>query len=587
VSPTEPAYEIVVDGRSVTARAGQTVAGALISAGHRSWRTTRRGRPRGVFCGIGVCFDCLATVDGERSVRACVAEAGPPAAGTAGHAATAPAAGGGPATTYDVVVIGAGPAGLSAANAAAGHGLQVALVDAGGRPGGQYYRHHDQSDADRHGQVFRDLRGSLDAHLAAGRIAYLPQHSVWRVESGAPFDVYANAADSADSAGRGGSADAARVLRADAVVVATGAYDRHVPFPGWDLPGVFAAGGAQALWKGSKVLAGGRIVVAGSGPFLLPVAAGLAEAGAQVLGVYEAARVRRYLRHARLLARHPARFAEAASYAWQLARHRVPYRTGHAVVAAHGTSRLERVTVVRLDTHGQPVPDSEQDVRCDTLAVGWGFVPQLDLLVELGCDVRLDDTGTPVIAVDDHQRTSVAGVYTAGETTGIGGAALARVEGEVAGHAVAAAAGHPVEASRLGRLRSLRSALTGFAAVLGRVHRTPDDWTATVADDTLVCRCEEVTVGAVRHAVHDLGATDLRSVKLLTRVGMGWCQGRICGPCVGPLTSRLTGRKPEVADLVASLRRPFAQPVKLGALARLESPPGSDLSETHNPEGVP
>ena len=361
-------------------------------------------------------------------------------------------------------------------------------------------------------------------------------------------------------------------------MVATGAYDRPVPFPGWDLPGVLAAGGAQALWKGSRVLAGRRVVVAGSGPFLLPVAAGLAGAGAQVLGVYEAARARGYLRHARVLARHPARFAEAASYAWQLARHRIPYRTGHAVIAAYGTGRLERVTIARLDPYGRPVPDTDQDLHCDTLAVGHGFVPQLDILVELGCDVRLDATGSPTVDVDQAQQTSVAGVYTAGETTGVGGAALAQVEGELAGHAVAAAAGRKVDPSRLGRLRSTRSALVDFATVLGRVHRAPDQWPATLPDETLVCRCEEVSAGTVRRAVTDLGATDLRGVKLLTRVGMGWCQGRICGPCVVPLTAHLTGRQPDAADLLALVRRPFAQPVRLGTLARL------DLPADHDPE---
>jgi D-hydroxyproline dehydrogenase subunit alpha len=570
----EPAYDIEVDGRSVPARTGQTVAAALIAAGRRSWRTTRRGKPRGVFCGIGVCFDCLVTVDGQRSVRACVAEARPAdGAGDSATRRTTPSTTtpstttlSTTTTTYDLAVVGAGPAGLAAATTAASHGLRVVLVDAGTRPGGQYFRHQGPADTDSLGSVFQHLRSSLEGHLASGRITYLPRHSVWRVETGHPFDVHVTD-DAADDAN---ASPTPSPLRATAIVVATGAYDRQIPFPGWDLPGVVAAGGAQALWKGSKVLVGRQVVVAGSGPFLLPVAAGLAGAGAQVLGVYEAATARRYLRHARVLARNPARFAEAASYAWQLARHRVPYRTGYTVVAAYGNGRLERVTVARLDARGQPVPDTDQDLTCDTLAVGYGFVPQLDLLVELGCDLSPDGTGTARVDVDESQQTSVIGVYAAGETTGIGGAALSHVEGELAGHAVAAAAGQPVDAGRLGRLRSARSALAAFAAVLGKVHRTPNDWTGRVPDDTLVCRCEEVTVGTVRRAVTDLGATDVRGVKLLTRVGMGWCQGRICGPCVAPLTAHLTGRPSNPDDLQALLRRPFAQPVKLGALARLD-----------------
>ena len=509
---------------------------------------------------------------------------------------------------YDVAVVGAGPAGLAAATTAAEHGLRVLLLDAGSRPGGQYFRHRDERAADAHGAVFRRLRSALARHVSTGRIDYRARHQVWSIgadpSAGGPgFAVLA--LDEEPSAGANRTEGPTSVhSTARAVVVATGAYDRHLPFPGWDLPGVLAAGGAQALWKGSGVLPGTRIVVAGSGPFLLPVAAGLAEGGAQVVGVYEASRARRYVRHGRVLGRHPARFAEAGAYAWKLARHRVPYRTGHAVVAAHGTDRLTGVTLARVDSRRRPVPRTERLVACDTLAVGYGFTPQLDLLAELGCELRAGADGTAAVTVDTDQLTSVAGVYTAGETTGVGGAALALVEGELAGLAVAAsghavaASGHPVAASghtgavtdggggidvrRVHCLRARRDALRAFADVLHDVHPLPTDRLAELPDDTLVCRCEEVSAGAVRRAVHDLGASDLRSVKLFTRTGMGWCQGRICTAATVALTAGLTGGAAGAPDLAALSRRPLAQPVPLGLLATADVPEPAP----HPPPGI-
>jgi hypothetical protein len=297
--------------------------------------------------------------------------------------------------------------------------------------------------------------------------------------------------------------------------------------------------------------------------------------------VYEASRARRYLSHARVLAKHPRRFGEAASYATKLARHRVPYHTGHAVVAATGNGSLTAVTVARLDAHRRPIRGSETTVSCDALAVGFGFTPQLDLLVELGCEVS-GERGhvSPVVAVDSDQRTTIDGVYAAGETTGIGGAALARVEGEIAGLEVVAAHGIDVDERRIRRLRARRTRLRAFADVLDQVHAPPAGWLADLPDDTLVCRCEEVTAGTVRRAVRELGATDPRAVKLLTRTGMGWCQGRICAATTLDLTAHLTGRSTVVEDAIALTRRPFAHPVPIGALAHLDVPnPSSDVPD--------
>ncbi|GAA3429230.1 NAD(P)/FAD-dependent oxidoreductase [Streptosporangium nondiastaticum] len=489
---------------------------------------------------------------------------------------------------YDLAVIGAGPAGVAGALEASLAGLDVVVIDAASRPGGQYHRHlPDSFHALRPGALHHGLERFMRQWEALrSRAEILLGHRVWAVERTGGDAAGGTAGVAADGAVNGPVNDAAgtvgdtdgdtvdgtagatvtvrclagdreerpRAVRARALLIATGAHDRPLPFPGWDLPGVLTAGGAQALLKGSLVVAGRRVVVSGTGPFLLPVAAGLARAGADVRGVYEAGGRFGLARHPLLAA---GKAAEAAGYAAVLARHRVPYRGRHAVVAAHGEDTLTHVTVARLDADWRPV--ATRTVECDTLACGYGFVPQLELPVQLGCATRRDADGTPVVAVDAGRRTSVPGVYAAGETTGVGGAELAEAEGRLAGRTVAADRGRrvpplPALARRVDRLAA-------FARALHEAYPVRPGWRDWLRDDTLVCRCEEVPLSAVREA-RSLGATDARSVKLLARPGMGWCQGRMCGYAV----ACLAGEDP------AAPRRPIAQPVRLGDLAGLEHP---------------
>jgi D-hydroxyproline dehydrogenase subunit alpha len=563
------------DGREIPVRPGQTVAAALWQAGVRAWRTTRvAGRPRGLFCGIGACFDCLVTVDGSANVRACLEPARPgsdvratapesasPGLRSAGSGATEATREGeasqtpGPARAeraprsaarFDIAVVGGGPAGLAAAAAAALAGCRVALVDAGRRLGGQFWRHAEGADGRGHRDwsVFAGLRS-----VVAERVEHVPGAAVWFAETG--FVLHTEA----------GRVEAGRV------VLATGAYDRALPFPGWDLPGVVTAGAAQALLKGSGVPIGERVVVAGAGPFLLPVAVGLLDAGVRVVGVYEAGDPRTYLRRPGALAAGAAKMGEAAGYAAALARHRVPYRTRRAVLAAHGGGAVSEVEVARLDGSGRPAPGSVERIACDAVAVGYGFTANLELALALGCRTIRSPDGGLAVGVGEDGRTSVPGVFAAGEVTGVGGASLAVVEGQLAGWAAAVAAGaEPPSGRDLASLRRRQSRLRTFAEAMHAAHAPPADWPSWLADDTLVCRCEEVGYGEVVRAV-EWGASDARTVKSLARPGMGWCQGRVCGYATAELTARLCGRPATDADLAAFASRPFAAPVLLGDLA--------------------
>ncbi|WP_419667788.1 FAD-dependent oxidoreductase [Streptomyces sp. 2-1] len=459
-----------------------------------------------------------------------------------------------------LVVIGAGPGGLTAALAAAARGVRVTLVDSAPQAGGQFYRQTAPGLGARRPQALHHqwrtwerLRDGLAAHIAAGRVTHLTDHHVWFVEreSGttdrapASFTVHALL---------GPEQEEPVTVHADAVLLATGGYEMVLPFPGWTLPGVVTAGGAQAMLKGGLVLPGRTAVVAGTGPLLLPVAVGLASAGAKVAALVESADPRNLARQARVLAAHPAKLAEGARYAAELARHRVRTQVRSTVVAAHGTGRLEAVTVAALDGDGRVRPGTERRIPCDTLAVGHGMLPHTDLAEALGC--RLDGVA---VAVDDEQRTDVPGVWAAGEATGIGGAALASAEGRIAGLSIAARLdSRTPDRSSYASAAKVRAGLREFFAAVDTVCASPARWTERVTDDTVVCRCEEVPASAIREAVDELGAGDVRTVKLLTRAGMGWCQGRMCGPAVAGLA-----RCPETPS-----RRPFARPVPLGVLAR-------------------
>jgi NADPH-dependent 2,4-dienoyl-CoA reductase/sulfur reductase-like enzyme len=461
---------------------------------------------------------------------------------------------------FDLAVVGAGPAGLAAAAAAAECGASVVLIDAAAAPGGQYWRTGPAVPARtaaklQHG---RSALARLQHRVGVTGAVPLPRHHVQTISRGEDAWLL-RCAVAADPR----TADAGRTVRARRMILATGGYDRQLPFPGWDLPGVMTAGGAQALLKGAGVVPGRSVVVAGTGPFLLPVAAGLVALGARVPLVAEANSPARFARHPRALAGAPSKLAEAASYATRFAAGRVRYRTRHAVVRALGRDRVEAVEVARLDRGGMPIAGSGRVVPCDVLAVGWGFTPQLDLHLQVGCDVSMAGDGSLIVEVDDRQRTSVDEVWAAGESTGIGGADLARVEGEIAGRT---AAGSPASAA-LGRRRA---ALRRFAEAMHAVHPVPRFLLETLPDDVLVCRCEEVTAGTVRGAITTWGATDARSVKLFTRTGMGWCQGRVCGFGTAGLTALSCRRDVEASDLRTFADRPLAAPTGLGFLAEAE-----------------
>ncbi|WP_427134186.1 NAD(P)/FAD-dependent oxidoreductase [Pseudarthrobacter sp. S9] len=474
----------------------------------------------------------------------------------------------------DVAVVGAGPAGLAAAVAAAEAGAAVALVDAGAQPGGQFWRHRPETVVPQpdgrghHGwHSYLDLRARFDAELRRGRITYLPGLQVWmpqRDEAG----FILRTTPAVAGAVSGNDDNRARTVVARRLVLCPGGYDRQLPVPGWELPGVMAAGGIQAFIKGNGALPGRRFVVAGTGPFLLPVAAGIAEAGGQVLAVLESSSPAAWLPHLRAAAGVPEKALEGAEYGVVFVRQRIPYRTRSVVTEVLGADRASGVRTAKVDADGRVRPGTErvyEDV--DVVGFGWGFTPQMELPVALGVETRLDADGSLVGVVDERQESSVPGLFLAGEVTGVGGATLGVLEGLAAGAAAAREPGTgntaaPSQARTAARHRR-------FAEAMHRAHPVPAAWQEWLAPETTVCRCEEVTAGQITDARESLGGRDARSLKSFTRAGMGWCQGRVCGFAAACLGAG-PGASPGVESLSGAAKRPLAGPVSIGELASLE-----------------
>jgi D-hydroxyproline dehydrogenase subunit alpha len=384
--------------------------------------------------------------------------------------------------SFDILVVGAGPAGMAAVTRAAESGMRVGMVDDNVTPGGQIWRGGDSASSPHAASWYARLAAGSITQLQGWRIFSQPAPGVLRAEkSGHYID-----------------------LAYEKLILATGARERFLPFPGWTLPNVLGAGALQALVKSGLPVAGKRVVVAGSGPLLLAVASYLSKHRAQIVTICEQAPLSRLASFATSLVTHPEKIQQALALRWHTRS--ASFHTRCWPIAAHGRGgRLESVTL-RKNSREWTVP-------CHYLACGFHLVPNTELAALLGCAVS-----SVGVKVDEWQSTSIHGIYCAGEPTGIGGLELSLVEGEIAGYA---ASGQTAKAQALlgarKRLRRFARRLeTGFALdpALRRLAQS----------DTFVCRCEDVTFSALAKRA------SWRAAKLETRCGMGPCQGRVCGP---------------------------------------------------------
>jgi NADPH-dependent 2,4-dienoyl-CoA reductase/sulfur reductase-like enzyme len=417
------------------------------------------------------------------------------------------------ATTFDVVIVGAGPGGLAAATTAAAAGRSVALLDDAPFPGGQIWRHqgHPVAAAKR----LIDALGNV-THLSQARVIAKP----------APLTLLVDA-----PAGP-------RHVRWKSLVLATGTRERFLPFPGWTLPGVVGAGGMQALVKQGLPVAGKRIVVAGTGPLLLAVAELLRAKGAVVPVIIEQAPGGRINRFGLSLMRTPVKLLAGVTLRAKLLGTR--YATDSYVTAVTAPARPSGPPLNGDGLRVEYVSQSRTaTVDCDYLACGFDLIPNNELPQLLGCQT----TGDGFVRVDGQLRTTVSGIYAVGEVTGIGGVDKAVVEGRIAAHAIVG------DTAAAARLAGAHAAALAFSRRLAEAFALRPELKALARPDTIVCRCEDVPLSAVQRSMSG------RDAKLQTRCGMGACQGRVCGPILHHLcgSEPPTVRPPVFATSIRTL----------------------------------
>jgi NADPH-dependent 2,4-dienoyl-CoA reductase/sulfur reductase-like enzyme len=460
-------------------------------------------------------------------------------------------------TSVDVVVIGAGPGGMAAALAASEAGATVLLLDENPQAGGQIYRQLPESFRKRGGVVAQAkdhaAGKALIQRVQAAPIRFVRGANVWGVFDGTRV-AYTDA-------------NGAHEVLAQRLVLATGAFDRPVAFPGWTLPGVMTAGGLQNLLKSQAVLPGSRVAVVGSGPLILVVARQLLAAGADVVVVAEAAPYLARWRSALVMLSEVGLMLEGLRYILALRRAGVPYLTNHGIVRATGDEAVRSVTTANLDRQGRPKPGSDRTWDADVVCVGYGFLSSIELAVQAGARTYYDEGFDAWVPERDaDMRTSVPRLFAVGDGAGVAGSVVAELEGTIAGHAAAADLGmtaSPAGSREHAQARSRLARLTRFRRGIDALYRFRSGLLDSIDAQTIVCRCEEVTAEQVSAALAH-GANHLNEVKGWTRCGMGLCQGRLCHSTLTHLVARATGQP---TDQVGPYTvRPPAKPVPISAL---------------------
>lgn len=550
------------EDQTIAANPGQSVAAALVDARIYDFRETVSSRARGMFCGMGVCQDCLVEIDGKPNQRACMTkvrsgasirrQTALPQLRTPEQVTAEPAV---RHEKPDVLVIGGGAAGLCAAIAARRSGATTLLLDERRVPGGQYFK---QTSAELNSSPLdaQQKQGSdLVEETHASGVDVLQEVEVWGAFSGPKI-----------FAGHNGGA---LIVEPKATIVATGAYERPIMVPGWDLPGVMTTGAAQTLWRSYRTLPGKRVAIFGSGPLNAQVAHELAVGGAEISVLAETSAPPW---------RHPAAamrlLVAAPGLAWKgFVTYLRLWSTGAGPAFGRRLDRIEeiaqglRVTIRRYD-------GSLQQIEVDAVCMNHGFQPQNEILrlldVTMAYEPEMDQL-RPLRS--STMETSVAGLFAVGDCCGLGGAPAAMEEGRIAGSAAAVRAG---ATSEMPDVRSCTRRLERhrrFQKALWQIHDPGAGALENCDPDTMICRCEEVTLQAVEEAMA-AGSTEIGSIKRATRLGMGRCQGRYCAPALALYLSHKSNRP--VEDLSFFAPRTPIKPVAIDVILAADEAYGDD-----------
>lgn len=536
--------EFQFEDQRIAFHQGDTVASALTASGHYDLTDGPGDRRRGVFCGMGVCQACAVAIEGRGVRRACMepAVAGMHVRRFSGVGAPEPvnndAGRSEDAVSLEpeLLVIGGGPAGLSAACRAAELGVEVILLDERGRPGGQYYKQPGSGRPTPERLVgdrqFTDGSKLIDRALEAG-VRIVSNATLWGAFPGPELAVAVG--------------EWTQVFKPRRLLIAAGAYENGLAIPGWTLPRVMTTGAAQTLLRSYGVNAGERVLVAGNGPLNLQVALELRRAGADIVlltelsPMFDASAAISVLR---MFAASPAVALRGASLMAALRTARVPFRRGWGVAGIREEGDALAVDVGPAGASGVEV---QKTLMVDALCLGYGFLPNNEALRMLGCRHEYDAARGYLITVRSERcETSVAGVYAVGDCCGLGGAPAAMEEGTIAAIAIAESFDRLPDGVHLKAAQRAKTRLRRhrrFQQALWRFFRAPPPSLEWAAPDTPVCRCENVTLADLEASI-EAGDASLAAIKQRTRLGMGACQGRYCASLAAQALENAGGETP-------------------------------------------
>jgi NADPH-dependent 2,4-dienoyl-CoA reductase/sulfur reductase-like enzyme len=445
-----------------------------------------------------------------------------------------------------VVVIGAGPAGLRATEALVRGGVRPILIDEAEQPGGQIYRQPPRGAARSPEALYGfEAKKAVAVHAILARLGdavdYRSRTLVWNV-SGQRIDTLGPAGH--------------RALDFERLVIASGAMDRVLPFPGWTLPGVFTLGAAQIALKAQSMSIGRRVAFVGAGPLLPLIVYQYAKAGAEIAAVLDVTPFSAKLKHA------PGLLAEAGTFAkglWYTLRNAAAGLTVHSGVRAIGVEGEGRVhSLWWRDAAG-----TRHSVACDAVGASFGLRSETQLADLAGCAFTFDAVSRQWIPQRDGSgRSSVAHVYLAGDGAGIGGADVAELQGERAALAVLEDAGARADAARARVLDRKLARQARFRSALERAYPYPSHLLDSIADDEIICRCEGITAGTLRVAASERDAHEINRLKAFTRIGMGRCQGRVCGHAAAEILARTPGN--DIVSVGRLRGNPPVKPIPVG-----------------------
>ncbi len=463
--------------------------------------------------------------------------------------------------TVNVVIVGSGLAGLTAANILSDSNLSILLIDENIHIGGQLLRKVPEKLGE-----YSAYRPDRVKKVGLKFIESLQKKRIKIINKAIVIGIYPGNKILVE-------VDEKEVMSVhyDVILFATGARERFIPFKGWTLPGVYSTGLVQVLMKSSGVLAAGEILIGGAGLFLLAVAYEVLKNKGRVTAVLEQTPMLSKIKLLSQFFHQFSKFTEGAKFLSRIYFSQVPVKYRTKILEARGRQALEEVVTARLDQEGEVIPGSEKIYRTQALAVGYGFIANIELPQLAGCELEFSEAkGGWVVKVGHSLETSVKNIFAAGEVTGIGGGLKSIDEGRIATLSILnrfEKIGEVEYFSRLKPLARQRKHHLKFAEYFNLLYNVPDHGLLTIPDDTIVCRCEDVKMGDIKKAVKN-GYNTPVSLKVAVRTGMGNCQGRICGANIYSIISALTNESPE--EVGRFTVRPPIKPVTIGALSELK-----------------